>query len=119
MTDTKKFNGLLIAGDFNHPDLQWSNDGGTTKLNRHASANDFLELLNANFIIQNVLVPTFGANTLDLVLTEHPNRIFTITNGPSISSSEQDHLHLSLAWDYELSDQVKQPKHNRANNYNI
>ena len=98
---------MLVAGDFNHPDISWNSEGGICSLNRFASANDFLDSINSKFIIQNVYQPTFGNNTLDLVLTEHPNRIFVIKTEPPISSSTHDRLHVVLTWDYELNNRNK------------
>ena len=66
----------ILVGDFNHPDLVWTSEGGKCHSNRLASANDFLDTISSNFIIQNVYEPTFGNNILDLILTEQPNRIF-------------------------------------------
>ena len=69
-------------------------------------------MLNDKFITQNVLEPTFLDNILDLVLTDEPNRIFTVKIEPPISSSTQDHLHVSLTWNYELKTSITVENHN-------
>ena len=74
--------------------------------NRFASANSFLEMLNSNFLTQNVLEPTFGNNILDLVLSDSPARIFSVTIDPPVFSSTHDHLHKVLRWEYQLNSKL-------------
>ena len=61
-----------------------------------------LEKIGADFLIQNVHVSTFGANTLDLVFTESPVRISNMKTGPPFSSSTKNRLHSTLRWEYNL-----------------
>ena len=100
--DNKKYTGLLIAGDFNFPDINWTHEGGIINSLRFSSANDILNTINDNFLIQCVSEPTFGDNILDLVITEAPERVFSLCVGPPISSSAANKLHSSITWEYNL-----------------
>jgi len=73
---------LLVAGDFNFPDIKWIQDGGYCTNKGRPSSLEFLNVLSKNFLTQHVLEPTFKSNILDLIVTDDPGRIFSITNGP-------------------------------------
>ena len=105
LVDNKKYNGLVIAGDLNHPNIVWCkcNLGGTCKGSRAGLSKDFLIIVNSNFFIQHVLEPTFADNILDLVITEDSLRIFTIEYGPPLGTSAKNRLHATLFWNYNLN----------------
>ena len=98
----KKYKYLLIAGDWNYSDIEWSDLGGECRENGRASSLEFLENINSNFLTQLVHEPTFQKNTLDLVFTDNPNRIFVMNVNPPFGTSKEDHLHATLVWDYLL-----------------
>jgi len=103
LVNKRKNTGLIIAGDFNHPDIKWSDFGGLfgTKRGRNSSI-EMLSCLTDNELTQHVKNPTFGNNTLDLVITDDPGRIFYVLHGPPIASSKKNRLHCTLTWDYAL-----------------
>lgn len=69
LIDSKKFTGLLIAGDFNFNEIEWPDCENLAP----GPGLDFKEILEDNFITQNVNIKTFQiddgilSNTLDLV----------------------------------------------------
>ena len=108
LVKNKKYGGLLIAGDFNHPNLFWNQDNYVEVLGPdHCSASKFLDFLNDVSLTQNIHFPTFFQangickNTLDYVISDTPERITNISKGPPLGSSIQGHL--ILTWEYNLS----------------
>ena len=59
-------------------------------------------MIETNFLIQSVYEPTYLKDTLNLVITEDPNRIFCVDVSPPLSSSKLEQLHSVLTWDYAL-----------------
>ena len=106
--ESKKFDGILIAGDFNYPLIKWSPDGSTTFVgsNRCASSK-FIDTINNNFYKQNVFEPTFIKadgdleNTLDLVLTDPYDRIEKVSVESSLNPNAKQG-HCVLKWNYQL-----------------
>ncbi len=103
LANRRKNTGLIIAGDFNHPDIIWTNNrgafGGKKGRNSSISMVDCLLELELNQLVKN---PTFGSNVLDLVITNEESRIYQISHGPPISTSKKNRLHCTLTWVYEL-----------------
>jgi len=103
LANRRKNTGLIIAGDFNHPDIIWTNNrgafGGKKGRNSSISMVDCLLELELNQLVKN---PTFGSNVLDLVITNEESRIYQISHGPPISTSKKNRLHCTLTWEYEL-----------------
>jgi hypothetical protein len=104
--DKSVYNGMILAGDFNYPNLKWNPDG-TVEVSSGVKSiqSKFIDTLNENFIYQHVNFPTFvqttkEKNTLDLIMTENSERIDNLTSGPNLGSSNQGHL--SLRWKYQL-----------------
>jgi len=93
---------LLIAGDFNFPDIKWNQEGGYCTNKGRPSSLEFLNTLSKNFLTQHVLEPTFKSNTLDLIVTDDPGRIFSIIHGPPLGSTDKDCLHATLSWSFSL-----------------
>ena len=116
LVDSKKFNGLLIAGDFNHPNISWGPDN---YVELHGSSNSpasrFLDTLQDLTLIQHVTFPTFMQanatckNILDYVITDSPESISNIINTAPLGCTDQGHLILN--WDYNLSNPLNLPKH--------
>ena len=65
---------LLLIGDFNMPNINWSNCTTNNDFNANSSANKFITCLNNNYLTQNVLFPTRARGTqtphiLDLIIS--------------------------------------------------
>ena len=112
LKDLKQYNGLIIAGDFNLSDIDWNEDGGIFRNRGRPSSIDFLDCFNSNFLHQHVLEKTFGNNTLDLVLTDDPVRIYETTLGPPLGSTLNNSLHNIVNWQYQLIDGSVTKEHN-------
>ena len=102
LCDKKIFGSLIIAGDFNHSDIDWSNGCGICRTNGRPSSLDMIDCLNTNLLSQLVNQPTFLSNTLDLVITNDPTRIYQVQNGPPLGSTKNNQLHCTLTWDFLL-----------------
>ena len=94
--------GLIIAGDFNYPNIEWCNLGGISPSSSNRLSIEFLETINSNFLIQHVIEPTFAKNILDLVVSDDPAGIYSIEHGPPLGISSKNRLHSTLYWKYQL-----------------
>ena len=91
---------LQVVGDFNYPDILWTTTGGSTKKRVTKASIKFLESVNTAALAQHVTTPTFGHNTLDLVLTDCPSRVRIINIGPPLGSSNKNTFHCTLSWKF-------------------
>ena len=109
LIDKNKYSGMLCMGDFNYDDVVWDDEGGVCRAKGKKASLEMLEIIGADYLIQHVHEPTFGTNTLDLIFTENPNRIFDIKVGPPFNSTDKNKLHLTLSFEYNLAslDNVK------------
>ena len=103
LRDKNRYSGTLIVGDFNYPDIQWSNIGGYYNESIKKSSLNFLDNICSNHFSQHVIEPTLGTNFLDLVLTDDPSRIFAVNVGPPLGQSNKMKLHSSLTGDFLLN----------------
>ena len=94
---------IIIAGDFNCPDINWSSLTGVT-----SNSVSLCNTLYSKNLIQLVTTPTHKqGNILDIVLTNLPDRIINLSTDPDRCSSMSDHLLLSFSI---LSDRLGPPK---------
>jgi hypothetical protein len=95
---------LVLVGDFNLPDVDWEQLYG-----RSPSSNMFCEsLFNLN-LLQLVLEPThIHGNTLDLIITNHPDKICNISIAPSQQPSSDHYL---ITFQIDCTDSSKTSKH--------
>ena len=114
LRDRKKYTGLLIVGDFNHPDISWINEGGICYKKARPSSLEFLDTINDSSLVQCVLEPTFSNNTLDLVLTDDPSRIFAVDIGPPLGASNKNKLHSTLTWDFYINNVVSETSNSKT-----
>ncbi len=63
---------LVILGDFNFPDINWSTG---TAMHNDCLHNEFTKMVRDKFLWQMVEFPTRGANILDLLLTNIPHKV--------------------------------------------
>ena len=102
----KKFSSLLLAGDFNFSDITWDSCSAKVKGKGRPSSNEFIDLLNSQFLHQHVIEPTFGLNTLDLVITDTVESVYCVKVVPPLSSSDKNRLHAVLIWDLFISSKI-------------
>jgi hypothetical protein len=110
VSKNKKFQGLIIAGDFNYDEIGWDQSLVPSVTKSSESADEFIRTLNENSLIQNVYFKTFQkkrreltymTNTLDLIITEGRERVYELEQGGILGDAESGHI--SMSWSYGLS----------------
>ena len=77
---------VVVVGDFNLPELRWSEDQTTPNSSTGQTGEFFCELFNDNFLQQHIVGSTHsGGNKLDLLLSNHPE----VIHDPRALSDEQ------------------------------
>ena len=111
------YKGVCVSGDFNFPDLRWSDDSVINRGKHDGLAGAFLDTLEDLSLYQAVRVPTFfsasgtSSNVLDLILCDRSERIdIKNVNSPLGSASQDRHRHLasleSLSMSFPKVDQI-------------
>jgi hypothetical protein len=114
-----KYNGLLITGDLNLCNIEWSNGYGSLKNVHNNYQRVFIDKLNDNFLFQAVNFPTYqidelsGKNTLDLILIEDESRIEYLNKLPQLGEIKTGHI--CLECNYLVSDYCKNKKFTSTN----
>lgn len=90
---------VLLMGDFNHPDIDWSNEM-CNKTGHHPDLL-FLEMVKNNYLYQHCTQPTHhralqNPNILDLILTNDESFISPILYLPPLGKSHHSTLEFSL-----------------------
>ena len=121
----KTVNGLLIAGDFNFPNIVWK-DSSVSKTPSSSSLNElahiFTSSIESNLLYQAIDRPTFqldlGAltNTLDLVITDSPERVSNFQFFEPICRIKG---HLTITWEFNLPNYPKLPHASFKPTYNF
>ena len=107
LLDERKFGGLIVAGDFNLPGIEWCEGECMSIGNLRGIKEGFVQSLGDNFLYQCVYEPTYvGAdgclgNILDLILCENLDRISGLCCGPPMGGTKKGHLQIS--WQYGIS----------------
>jgi len=109
--DKNGFKDFLIVGDFNLPNIKWT-DGFINEINASENSieNRFADIVNDNFLVQHVDKPTFqlteniSENTLDLIFTTLQDSISALEYLPPLSNINR--AHLTLEFDFVLSDKL-------------
>jgi len=96
--NTLGYSHILIVGDFNHPEIQWSEGAGNTQSNKN-EAFKFLEATNDAYLYQHICEATRHqlrqeSNVLDLLLTNEGDMISDLIMRPPIGKS--DHVVLNF-----------------------
>ena len=108
---------IIIAGDFNFPDIDWSDPlcrkVRTSTIDERIQANKLLSITDDYFLNQLITEPTRGKNTLDLVFTNITNSLYdcNITKLPLLS----DHNVIELKMN-SVSNKASPPVQNNAEN---
>ena len=102
---------VLICGDFNYPNINWSTLSCNTTYSQM-----FLDTIHDHCLFQHITEPThyrpnIVANTLDLVFTNEDGMINSVEYLPGIGSSDHVCLRFSLLC-YSNYTQVCRPKYN-------
>ena len=107
------YSDLLILGDFNFPNIKWSNGYVHDIISGEESIeNQFSDIINDCFLYQHVCMPTFQQsqqilnNTLDLILTKNTERVYELESNPVLGNIT--HGHLVLTFKFSLDDVVSE-----------
>ena len=76
-----KFDNIVIAGDFNLPNIDWININATTE---NPIYSHFIKIINDYFLWQVIDFPTRENNILDLILTSIPEKLTNIEGSQDI-----------------------------------
>jgi len=79
---------MVLAGDFNLPDISWDDCEINSSPSYGLEINQFLDSINNNGLEQLVLEPTQGKNVLDLIFCSRPHIISNINIVPGMSDHE-------------------------------
>ena len=92
-----KFDSLIVCGDFNLPHIDWSTGVAT---NNYSIYNYFTKTVKDYYLWQLVDFPTRVNNTLDLLLTNIPDKIKNVYGFEDIIST--DHTLISFDIDFKI-----------------
>lgn len=81
---------IWILGDFNLPEMNWSNESPSDSCKFKDMYENFTENLINHNLEQMVKIPTRGKNILDLFLTNIPGQVHETRTLPSLGSSDHD-----------------------------
>jgi hypothetical protein len=87
-SDGKKPRNILLAGDFNCPDIDWDNNTVLPGAQDRAVQQNLVDVTSGEFLTQTQTHPTRGPNTLDLVFTSNPTLLKSTTIIPGISDHD-------------------------------
>ena len=80
----------VIVGDFNYPHIDWEN------MEYSEDNDEFVELLQDNFLVQHVDAPTRGDNILDLVLSNEVSMVEDLKILEHFSTSDHNMVEFQL-----------------------
>ena len=92
-----KFDQLVLCGDFNLPNIDWTTGTATTN---DAIYDYFTKLVRGNFLWQLVDFPTRNMNILDLVVTNIPEKVKDIHGFDDVSNT--DHKLINSVLDFKI-----------------
>lgn len=87
-----RFRNLCIMGDFNYRNIDWSNNTGDNV------SEEFLELINDNFLRQLINEPTRENNILDLIITNRDDLVYNLEVGGRLGNSDHEEIRFNIQW---------------------
>ncbi|XP_065654833.1 uncharacterized protein LOC136081446 [Hydra vulgaris] len=117
LISTKKYNGIIIAGDFNFPEITWTINSvfSSSKIGLSSS---FVSLFQDCHLHQIVTVPTIKpancpmTKSLDLIICDSSYRASEIKIGSPLGLSDQ--YHCTITWHYKLASSIKLSRFNSS-----
>ena len=86
---------LVLLGDFNFPNINWSAPSPSTLCSDGISAY-FCDIIDDNFLHQMINVPTRKGNILDLVLVNKPELMLRSNVREGLANSDHDSIEFAL-----------------------
>ena len=99
-------------GDFNHGDIQWD-----TLESTGVEDQQFMCLIQNNFIIQHVLEPTRGGRVLDLVLSSQKELVDNVKIQEPLGSSDHNQVHFNIKIKSDKTNVSRCKRNFRKGNY--
>jgi hypothetical protein len=96
LSSQKQFDQIILCGDFNLPNIDWSTGVASTSDNIHTY---FTKLVRDNYLWQMIDFPTRN-NVLDLILTSMPDKVTNVIGFDDILST--DHKLISFVLNFNL-----------------
>ena len=84
---------VCVMGDFNFRSVDWELMVGSSE------AEDFLTVIQDNFLKQVIEEPTRGNSILDLVLTNRDNMVREVEIGEHLGNSDHCEIRFKLSWE--------------------
>ena len=81
----------IVMGDFNHGNIQWD-----TLESTGVEDQQFMCLIQDNFLIQHVLEPTRGGRVLDLVISSQKEFVDNVKIQEPLGSSDHNQVHFNI-----------------------
>ena len=119
MVTRKQVTGMIVLGDFNYSSIDWSRPDCPLSDGKDNQAPAFIQALEESHLSQMVDFPTFQTspvhlgNTLDLLITDEPNRVYELKPGPILGKIE--HAHLSI--EFKLATEQSRNKQFRSDKF--
>jgi len=112
----QRFNQLLLIGDFNLPDIVWTNHYGSSSPTSFSAK--FLDSIQDSFLSQHTTQPTRHhpsqrSSILDLIITNDADNVSNLAHLPPLGSSDHD----CLVWQLCCGALHKQNKTTSSYNY--
>src|ERR1043165_2576530 len=102
---------LLLMGDFNYPDIDWSSNQG-----RSPAAQLFVGWLDDGFLTQHVQAPIRGKSCLDLVISSDPDIVTDLEILGLFPNSDHNMIRWSVAVNTQSTDSRRHVfEYNKAN----
>ena len=111
ITKAARSNTTCVVGDFNYRNINWDNLTGDIE------TEDFLDMVQDNFLYQHVREPTRGNNILDLVFSNKENTIVNLEVGEKLASSDHNIIRFYIALDNTGKDNNSMVPDFRAANF--
>ncbi|XP_065640490.1 uncharacterized protein LOC136073065 [Hydra vulgaris] len=118
LVEKNSFADLLIIGDFNFPNVKWSNGYVSDILVGEDSVeNEFINIIHECFLYQHVSIPTFQnaqyvtKNTLDLIFTKNNERVYQLESNPVLGNINHGHLVLTCKFNLDAIAMENYPKY--------
>ena len=102
MASKAKFDNIVIAGDFNLPNIDWININATSE---NPIYSHFIKIINDYFLWQVIDFPTRENNILDLILTSIPEKLTNIEGSQDILVT--DHKLVKFCINLRISKKLK------------
>ena len=102
----------LILGDFNYRDIDWENNVGSS-----SDSEEFINVVNDNFLKQLVNQPTRDNNILDLILTNKENLVCDLEIGGRLGNSDHEEIRFNFKRESGIKNENKimMPDFRKAN----